>query len=494
MLRDAVELLPSQPPSQERGRLLSAEGRLLMLHGRSEESRSRCEEAISIARRIGDRAEEGRALNSLGCDDLFVADRRKAEERLREAMRIAGDCAPHDLWRAYANLAEVLDHDGRVEEAVELGIEGAEVARSLGQRAWGAFIVGSTAERLVRLGRFDEAEACARSGLDAVQEGIDLGILFCILGEVALHRGNVEQAQMQLEHAVEAAGGAGDLLTGAFLTHALARLAIARGESDQAAKLIEDALGRSGDFEYVFYTAPGYALAVRARADQAERARSLGDANASADAEKSAAGPMERFKRLLEPARWVESPPPDSLARFALATAEIGRLKGQSSPESWSEAAERWEKLGFPIEHAYARWRQAEAALAAGEAKAEASEALRESARLAADYGATLLGTEIEALARRARIELQDRAEPRSVQAPSPQDNRFGLTERELEVLALLVEGHTNREIGETLFISTKTASAHVSHILAKLDVRTRVEAATAAHRLGFVPLDAGRS
>ena len=55
-------------------------------------------------------------------------------------------------------------------------------------------------------------------------------------------------------------------------------------------------------------------------------------------------------------------------------------------------------------------------------------------------------------------------------------------------MLALIAEGCTNREIGEALFISTKTASAHVSHILSKLDVRSRIEAATAAHRLGLAP------
>ena len=50
-----------------------------------------------------------------------------------------------------------------------------------------------------------------------------------------------------------------------------------------------------------------------------------------------------------------------------------------------------------------------------------------------------------------------------------------------------MAEGHTNREIGAALFISEKTASVHVSRILAKLGVRSRVEAATAAHRLGLV-------
>jgi DNA-binding NarL/FixJ family response regulator len=54
-------------------------------------------------------------------------------------------------------------------------------------------------------------------------------------------------------------------------------------------------------------------------------------------------------------------------------------------------------------------------------------------------------------------------------------------------VLALIAIGRTNREIAQTLFISPKTATVHVSNILAKLGVRSRVEAATTAHRLGVV-------
>ncbi len=60
------------------------------------------------------------------------------------------------------------------------------------------------------------------------------------------------------------------------------------------------------------------------------------------------------------------------------------------------------------------------------------------------------------------------------------------MTQREREVLALVAEGRTNREIGETLFMAEKTASVHVSRILAKLEVRSRTEAAAVAHRLGL--------
>ena len=62
---------------------------------------------------------------------------------------------------------------------------------------------------------------------------------------------------------------------------------------------------------------------------------------------------------------------------------------------------------------------------------------------------------------------------------------RFGLTDREREVLALLAAGRSNPEIARALFISAKTASVHVSNIMAKLGVSRRVEAAAIAHRLG---------
>ena len=62
----------------------------------------------------------------------------------------------------------------------------------------------------------------------------------------------------------------------------------------------------------------------------------------------------------------------------------------------------------------------------------------------------------------------------------------LGLTRREVEVLVLVAEGRTNRQIGQALFITPKTAGVHVSRILAKLGVAGRGEAAAIAHRLGL--------
>jgi DNA-binding NarL/FixJ family response regulator len=62
----------------------------------------------------------------------------------------------------------------------------------------------------------------------------------------------------------------------------------------------------------------------------------------------------------------------------------------------------------------------------------------------------------------------------------------FGLSKREREVLPLVAKGYTNRRIGEALFISESTAGVHVSHILGKLGVESRTEAAAVAVRLGL--------
>ena len=69
--------------------------------------------------------------------------------------------------------------------------------------------------------------------------------------------------------------------------------------------------------------------------------------------------------------------------------------------------------------------------------------------------------------------------------SPATRANPAGLTARQLDVLALLVDGLSNADIATRLVISPKTADHHVSAILAKLDVRSRGEAAAAARRLG---------
>ena len=125
-------------------------------------------------------------------------------------------------------------------------------------------------------------------------------------------------------------------------------------------------------------------------------------------------------------------------------------------------------------------YRAAESLAAQGDRAAASAEA-----RLAAELVAGLpdgpIMREVRSLARRARLDLGDETEESAGEDAGP---ALGLTARELEVLELVARGLSNRQIGEELFISTKTASVHVSNILAKLGVAGRGEAAAVAHRL----------
>jgi DNA-binding NarL/FixJ family response regulator len=131
------------------------------------------------------------------------------------------------------------------------------------------------------------------------------------------------------------------------------------------------------------------------------------------------------------------------------------------------------------------RWRQAEAAIENDDRRA-AAEAARSALELAQGLGAHWLREEVEALAQRGRLSLEDAA-------PTPGDDAddveepFGLTPRERQVLALIAEGATNRQIGAALYMAEKTASVHVSRILGKLGVQSRTQAAAVAHRLHLV-------
>jgi len=117
--------------------------------------------------------------------------------------------------------------------------------------------------------------------------------------------------------------------------------------------------------------------------------------------------------------------------------------------------------------------------------------ALAQAWALASTHGAAPLAAEIQALARRARIELSPAGPPSAHDAAGqdgePQrraNHELGLTPRERDVLALIAEGRTDRQIAEALFISPRTVAMHVSSILAKLGVTNRGEAAAVAHRL----------
>lgn len=164
-------------------------------------------------------------------------------------------------------------------------------------------------------------------------------------------------------------------------------------------------------------------------------------------------------------------------AYLAHGHASLRRLT-ERDPDAWATAADAWRALGDVWWTAVALLREGEAALASGDA-ARASDAVRDAHRLASSLGASPQIADVEAVARRTRINLQSPRRPELGTAAS----QLGLTPREVEVLELVAAGRTNRQIGNELYVSEKTASVHVSNILRKLGVTSRVDAAAIAQR-----------
>jgi DNA-binding NarL/FixJ family response regulator len=128
-----------------------------------------------------------------------------------------------------------------------------------------------------------------------------------------------------------------------------------------------------------------------------------------------------------------------------------------------------------PLGWTLLRWGVAEASVGH---LTDARRALAEALAIGEALGATPLVDTVLAAGRQARLRLSPATAPAAT---------LGLTERELDVLRLVAEGLPNPAIGQRLFISPKTVSVHVSHILDKLGVATRGEAAATAHRQGVL-------
>jgi DNA-binding CsgD family transcriptional regulator/tetratricopeptide (TPR) repeat protein len=484
--REAVRLVPAEPPSAERARVLAGYAQiLLMLVGPGAEARQVAEEALDNARRAGARREEGQALSRLG-SMVAVEDVEEGLALLRAGRRIAVEQGDVDgLGWASGELAWDNAENGRLEEARAAALEGAEASRRLGS-TWQFHLTGGAAWYEFLLGRWEDADRHFDAALDrmrgpgAVHSRFDRAVF-----EVA--RGDAAAARRWLGQAEAMAATAGRVQFDARWAHkqagVRAELALWEGRDEEAWTAVGEglaALRRGGEETAV----PGlFALGLAAAAGRAERAMAHRDTAAAEATRRDGDDLLARLEA-------GGGPPERRLETAAVlgqCRAEQGRLHGRPDPAAWAAAAAGWEALGMPYPAACARWREAEALLAARAPRTEVEQALGAAHAVAARLGAGFLLGELERLARRGRVRLAAPPEPAPAAepaAPSPARS-LGLTPRE-EVLALVAAGRTNRQIAETLFITEKTASLHVSHILAKLGVGRRVEAAAVALRLGL--------
>ena len=227
---------------------------------------------------------------------------------------------------------------------------------------------------------------------------------------------------------------------------------------------------------------PHCASALSARADRAVQARASGD-DETARAEASAAAELIDIAR--RGAAFPKRPKfilgPEGRGWLARAEAEYQRLIGLNAPAGWEKTLAEFGP-GYVYETARTQWRLAEALAESGRPR-EAADVWRAASATAAGLRAEPLRAALDDLGR--RLGLDARADGggvgRVVGVADGNSPLATLTPRESEVLRLMSRGLSNRQIGEELFITQKTASVHVSNILAKLGAATRTEAAAIA-------------
>jgi ATP/maltotriose-dependent transcriptional regulator MalT len=301
------------------------------------------------------------------------------------------------------------------------------------------------------------------------------------LAQLQALRGELEDARASLDRAKQVRPQ-GNSFWIAKETAAAAVIALASGDPG-ALRQVVDADTPAEQSDAVF-DIPQFVYALWAEADLAVQARSSGDHAGEREALTRTKALIARVQELSAPdTRPLGGAPEQMRLEVELCHLDASRAHGDAKADAWAANAAGWERLGQPFRAAYAHLREAEAALAENLPRTRVTEPLAAARSTATQLGARPLLREIDGVSRRARIRSAPEDGPAEV---------TGLTARELDVLRLMAAGHTNPQIGKALYMSPKTASVHVSRILAKLDVKTRTEAAGVAHRLGLLDVTDG--
>ncbi len=476
----ALVLLPEER-SRDRARVLSWLARTHALRGHYREAVAEGERAREVAAAMELTMTLGETLNTLGMSKIALGDVEDGEALLREAITLAHE-QDHidDLGSAYSNLADCLNLAGRTREALTVIQEGlAEVTRRLGQSySWMALTLSELA---FEAGEWDLARA---NPLPPISSYVGVSLIYRLLrdAELALGEGELILARERLDAAAPLVRVTGEAQWHGMFGSLYGELHRRAGELDLAQAAVAAALDElEVCTDDVMRIARVTAVGMAIEADRAVRARDLREPDAERDALARAQIHLQRLAAAAADGGPVER------GWLAVGEAESARAQGDNDPTLWGGAATVWEQLERPYCAALMRWREAEALVEAGD-RVAAGPVAAEAATVAERLGAGWLAGEIQGLALRARLDLddtrggtpQDEGRHTGVDSEAP----FGLTPRELQVLALISEGATNRQIGASLYMAEKTASVHVSRILSKLGVQSRTQAAAMAHRL----------
>jgi DNA-binding CsgD family transcriptional regulator/tetratricopeptide (TPR) repeat protein len=492
--RAAVQLLPDDPPRPQRARALATHAQTLMHMGDEVAAASRAQQARVAARAADAPWVEADALVTLGMLAERQGEPAAALDLFTQAWKEAQPLAMLGVeLRAAFQVARAQLESGDLAASAETAHQGQGHAAAAGL---GLAPYGMDLQYLHYLAHY--ADGC----WDHAQELADgFGVRVTTMAEARLSamalfldvaRGSPKVAERRawLEPFWPGDTFGAYIARGLLAEHALWRGDIASALAEVAATLAE--LDSEGG-----YGPPAIrvaAVGLAARGELARRARAAGD-------EDTAAAEVAAAEVLIDAAREGAAFPRrpkfvlgvDGRGWLARAEAEWARAQGRNDPEAWQAVVDEFSPA-YSYETARSRWRLAEALAEAGQ-RAEAEREWSLALGVAEQLDAAPLTSALHDLGRRARLSRPGGAAgasaPGNGPGGRPTDVLAGLTSRETEVLRMLVAGRSNREIAAALFIAPKTASVHVSNILAKLGAASRGEAAAIAAAAGLAP--AGR-
>jgi DNA-binding CsgD family transcriptional regulator len=452
--------------TREAAEALGWRSRLLMLQGRFEEAVPPGRRGVEIALELDEPVELSRAQNSLGTSLGCLGETDEGFALLRQAIDVAHDAgAGGDVVRGYINLISTMKGmANEASRAAEIGREGlAYAARYSVRGGMTDWLRMELADVYLRLGQLADAEHL----LGEVRTGWIVGVngqyFHTLSAWLDVVQGRTDAAAEHFRLADELAPSIRDPQAIGPRAGVLMLLDLARDDLnlDDA----RDSVAILAPFVADTSASNGVALVSRLAAAAARAG--------SADAAELVEQIRELFAERRDGAGEVLGANLDGW--LGLFDAEIATLRDEPDVAAWRKARDGLVERENAEQALYASTRRADA-LARAREIAEATEELAAAHRAAQEMGAVARADDLEQLARKHRIKLVGAA-------PSPR-SLGGLTARETEVLALLAEGRTNREIGSALYITEKTASVHVSNILAKLGVSNRGEAAAVARDL----------
>jgi DNA-binding CsgD family transcriptional regulator len=422
-----------------------------MLTGHLASARALREDAMDTAKKSGSKEMASRVLGQMGWAEIVTGDVDLGRRLLDESFALIGD--GEDLLRYATNASDAFIQIGEYRDALRATDYPIQRARDLGlERSWGV-VLSNSVDALIALGLWDEAEVRGQRVLAIQPSGCSIA---------SEHRRRIFRASWR-DNGPEAAaivrdhgelirsfafrGDLQDLLPAAAV---LGDYALFQGDLAEAwrqATLAWEPLheGATG------YDLPLLGLGARVIAEM----RRLGVALPQ-HAERNLYTAFSRMAFWPIVPRWR-----------ALVDAELSGAEGTGTDVlAWQTAVEQLADESMPAHlRAYSWWRLGQAELNSGD-RMSATTSLQTAIEDAEQIGATWVANRAHELVVTAGLGGRQRS--------SGDD----LTARERQVLELVAEGLSNKEIADRLFISAKTASVHVSAILRKLGVATRTQAA----------------